>query len=428
MEYKKIKLGSYNLHLIKTDRFRKINIRVTFQDIIKKEDITKMNCLLDLLVYSTKNYPTSRDLGLKLQDLYGASLNTFSSRFGKYFIHHFDLSFLNEKYTESGMVEESVKLLKEVIFNPNVKNKMFDETSFKIIKDYNEVIIKSIKENPAKYGIIRMLETMNVNAPYSYRLFGYLEDLEKIDEKNLYEAYNALLNNSNIDIYVIGDIDFVYFEKLIRDNFNFRTLKKSKEDIFITHDKFRRRVLVVKEIEELKQSKLSIGLKISKLTPFEYKYVSTIYNSILGNSGDSKLFKIVREENSLCYSIRSSINRTDSLLIINAGITKDNFKKTVALIKKVIKDLSHGRFTEEDIDKVKNEYISFLDNIYDSPKSILGMYHVTNLIGLDDIETRREKIKEVSKEDIIKFSKKVHLDTIFLLEGVDEDAKEDTDS
>ncbi len=428
MEYKKIKLGSYNLHLIKTKRFRTVDVRIIFQDVIKKENITRVNLLLDLLTDSTKSYPTNREFGIKLENLYGADLRSFSQKYGKYINHCFNLSFLNEKYTEKGMFEESIKLLKEVIFNTNVTNKTFDATSFKINREANEAVIKSIKENPAKYSIIRLLENMDKKALYAYRLFGYLEDLEIITEHNLYDSYISFLNNSDIDIYVIGNIDFDKTTQLIKENFNFKTIKKEKENLFINHHKFRKVPVVVKETEDLKQSKLSIGFKISLLSDFEYKYVSTVYNSLLGNSSNSKLFTKVREENSLCYYISSTVYKGDNLLIINAGITKNNFKKTIGLVKKVIRELSKGNFTEEDMNKVKAEYTTALDDLLDSPNAIMEMYRVMQIMNYDDLDTRRAKIKEVTKKDILKFSKKIHLDTIFLLEGVNEDAEENTNS
>ena len=37
MQYKKVNLTTYNLHMIKTDRFKTVNIQVIFSDQIKKK-------------------------------------------------------------------------------------------------------------------------------------------------------------------------------------------------------------------------------------------------------------------------------------------------------------------------------------------------------------------------------------------------------
>ena len=45
MKYKKIDFGSYNLHMIKTDRFKATTLELIFCNEIKKEEITITNFL-----------------------------------------------------------------------------------------------------------------------------------------------------------------------------------------------------------------------------------------------------------------------------------------------------------------------------------------------------------------------------------------------
>ena len=59
----------------------------------------------------------------------------------------------------------------------------------------------------------------------------------------------------------------------------------------------------------------------------------------------------------------------------------------------------------------------------DNPDNIISLYNGMEYLDADDIKTRKKKIKEVTKEDIIAIAKKVHLNTIFLLEGSDLDEK-----
>ena len=70
MKYIKKVFGSYNLHMLKTDRFKTITIDLIFRKKINKEDITKTNFLADMLTFSNKNYKTRREMAIKQQDLY----------------------------------------------------------------------------------------------------------------------------------------------------------------------------------------------------------------------------------------------------------------------------------------------------------------------------------------------------------------------
>ena len=106
-----------------------------------------------------------------------------------------------------------------------------------------------------------------------------------------------------------------------------------------------------------------------------------------------------------------------SVLMINAGINKSDYKKAVSLIKKELKAMINGEFSEEDIEKAKTVFISGCEEALDSTMNIISTYVTYTYFNSDTIDERIKKIKKVTKEDVINFAKKVYLDTIFLLEG-----------
>jgi predicted Zn-dependent peptidase len=422
MDYKKIEGDNYNIHLIKTDRFKTVNITVNFMNKIKKQEITKRNFLVNLLVYSCKKYPTRRDMVIKMQDLYAAQIGSSSERIGNYNCLRVNMTTLNNKYTNKRNLKDTFKFLKEVIFHPYVMDGGFDSESFKINYSKMEAEIKSIKEDPKKYSLIRMLEVMDKQKAYSYHGFGNLADLDKITKENLYTYYKKIMRKSVIDIFVIGDIDFNECEKIIKDNFKFKHNSKELNDLVIENE-INEKIKSVKEKETgIYQSKLSIGLKTADLTDFEKKYVINLYNTILGGSFDSKFFKNIREKNSLAYYISSKVYKSDNLILIASGISAKNFAQVVALVQEELTNMQKGHITEEEVDTAKSFYVSLLKELYDSPISLIDSYFATHILGIDEIETRMQKIKEVTKDDIIKVSSKVFVDTIFLLEG-EEDEK-----
>ena len=143
-----------------------------------------------------------------------------------------------------------------------------------------------------------------------------------------------------------------------------------------------------------------------------------MYNIILGGVSDSKFFKEIREENSLCYTIYSVPNKLDRLLVIQAGIDKDNYEKTLKLIEKDMSDMCKGKFSDEDISIAREYFLTALEEVLESPDRIIDNYLMMELIGTDTIEKKREMIMKVTKDEIVKLAKKVKLDTVFLLEGI----------
>ena len=421
MNYRTIDMGSYQLHFIQTDRFKTITVRVCLRDNIVKEEITLRNFLTTFLTYSTDTYRTKRELVLKAQDLYAVNAYTKSYRAGRFNMISFYLSMLNEKYTEKGMLSKSLDFLADIIFHPNFYDEEKFQEAFQFLYQSMETSILGLKENPTLYSAVRMLEEMDPDMPYAYHEHGYLEDLEKIDKKSLEEYYHKIISSSLVDIYVIGSFDEEEMLNLLKEKMAFETFKRPKVSQLILQEKLPRRSKVRKEEIDGNQSKLSIGCKIGELTEFERNYVLSIYNMILGSGSESKFFRIIREKHSMAYYVYSSLNKLDSLMLIRAGISKSNFEHVEKLIKKEMKEMEEGNFKDEDIVIAKNNYLTLLKEIEDNENAIIETYLAKDLLNLGDIEDRKQMIKKVTKEDIVKVAKKVKIDTIFLLEGNKED-------
>ena len=418
MEYIKKDLGSYKLHLIKTDKFKSITVKVSFHRVIKKNEITIRNILSDMFMQSSKKYNSKRDLTIKAQDLYAAGLRTTNSRLGNYINTDFYLTVLNDKYTEEGNFASSLEFLSEIVFNPDVENGQFNEEKLDIVKSTCRSALNSIKEDASNYSLIRMAEEFGKGEPISYRMIGYLEDLDDITGKSLYDFYLDMIKNDFVDIFVIGDIDIKGTTDLIKKYFKFGVLKKLKVPFMVDEKKPRRSKLVLNEKIDNTQSKLAIGCRLNDLNEYERGDPLTLFNVIFGGCSDSKLFKEVREENSLCYTIYSITNKLDNVLLIRAGIDKENYKKTVSLIEKNLKDMCNGKFDETDILMAKEYYNTALEEIEDSQSKIINNYLMMELINADDIDVKREKMSKVTKSEIVRVAKKVTIDTILCLEGV----------
>ena len=410
-------LGSYNLHFIKTDIFKTITMKVIFHTPIIKEDITKRNILSDILLQSTKEYKTRRDLTIKSEDLYAADIYTSNQRVGNYIMTSFILQTLNDKYTEENNFEESIKFLHEIIFNPDVEEEKFKEDKLELVKSNATLALNSIKEDAANYSLIRMSEAYDKTSPISYRMTGYLEDLDKITEENLYEYYERMLDNDYVDIFILGDINEKELLPIIKKYFKFKKVKKRKASYYLPNKKPRKRRLFAKETTKNSQSKLAIACPITKMTDYEKNYSLLLANIILGGTGDSKLFKEVREENSLCYTIRSNYNRLDNLMVINAGIDNVNFDKAVELITKNVQDMKKGKFTDSDINVAKEFYKTSAESLMESPSRIINEVLTEEILGVEPLSERVRKIEKVTKKDIMRACKKINMDTVFLLEG-----------
>lgn len=417
MQYIKKDLGSYNLHIIKTSKYKTVTMKVIFHSPIVKEEITKRNVLSDILLQSTKNYSSKRDMIIESEELYAADIYNNTQRWGNYIMTSFTLQVLNDRYTEDGNLKKAIEFLHEVLFNPDVKNNKFNSDKLSLVKNNCKVALSSLKENPREYAITRLKEAYDRESPISYRMLGYEEDLEKISAENLYEYYKKVIENDFVDIFVVGNVNPDEILTIIKDNFKFRKIKKVRTPYEIPVKKPRSRRLLAKETTNNNQSKLSVACPLSKMTDYEKNYPLILANIIFGGYADSKLFKIAREKYSLCYTISSSLSKLDNLMLINAGIDRVNYNKTVEVSTKILEDLKKGKFTEKEIQTAKQLYGTAIDSIEENPNNLINEYLTEQIIGFENYKERQEIIKNVTKKEIVSVFKKIHMDTIFLLEG-----------
>ena len=187
MEYIKKDLGSYNLHLIKTNQFKTITVRIAFRSPVVKDEITLRNVLCDMFLQSSGKYPSKRELTIAAQELYAADIETHNSRLGNYNNLDVYLTVLHDKYTEERNFKSALQFLNEIVFHPDVCNQKFSSEKLEIVKSTMRSNLSSLKEDGASYSLLRLFEVMDKTRVSSYRMVGYLEDLDKVTPETLYQ-------------------------------------------------------------------------------------------------------------------------------------------------------------------------------------------------------------------------------------------------
>ena len=422
MNYEQIDKGAYNLHIIKTKKFKTITVEVNFRRRIKKEEITIRNLLKGVLLSTNRNFKSERELIKETENLYDLKLISSNTRIGNYSNIAFKIRFLNENYTEKSMNEYSIAFLMDILFHPDITDNSFKPEEVKKCKNKLEKSIKNLSDNKLKYTLFKLLETTK-DKSYSYNSYGYLEDLEKINPTNLYQYYQSVLKDDYIDIFVVGDVDTVQIKKIFDQYFKANTFKKVKNDILVEELIPRKRIKKLTEKKEANQSQLTILCALNNLTEFERKYTILVYNEILGGSSNSLLFDTVREKNSYAYYINSNQKAYDNMMMIYSGIEPGNSENVLKLIKKTLTNMNRGKFSDELLENAKETIIASIKASTDSPAGIINTYFAKILVESEEVEKRIENIQQITKEDVVNLSKKITMHTVYLLEG---ENKEDT--
>ena len=409
----------YRIHLYKTDKFKQTTIKISLKEPIKKENITKRSLLYNVLFSSSKKYNSERKINIRKEELYSMNLQFLNNRIGNYLNTTLTIKSLDEKYTEKGILEQTISLLSDLLLDPLIEDNHFRKDKVDLYKEKMKTRLSTLKEDAPLYAAIRAKEVYD-DSVLSYRVIGYIEDIDPLNEYNLYEYYKEMIKTNIIDFYVVGNIELEEIESYIDKYFSKLFNNSNNPDNYELNTKITNEKSYTETINN-EQSILIILSKLDKPTYYERYYVSSFLSYILGGGTSSKLFNIIREQESLCYYINSNYRMFDNVLSINSGIDNTNYKKAVKLIKKIIKDIQNGNISEEEINNCKTLINNDFDAIDENAASIINYMIDVDTLKLDELDKRREKINKVTKEEIVNLSKKIKIQNIYLLEGVKND-------
>ena len=404
------------LHKIKTNKYKTNLMSVFLTSKLSRDDITKKALILTVLRRGTNNLKTQEEISKKLEELYGASFDCGIDKLGDKHVLKFYVESLNEQYLyqKEDILSQSLNILFDIVFNPLLEDGVFKQEYIDEEKQNLRIIIEGQKDNKAAYATQRCIEEMYKEKPYGLYKYGYVEDLEKIDSKNLYEAYLNLIKNCKIDIFVSGDFDEKTLEEKVKSNQQISKLEPRKVEYLDEESESSntQEENVVRENMQISQGKLNIGLDVLS----DNKSAVSVYNAILGGGANSKLFQNVREKASLAYSAGSIYIKPKSKIIIKTGIEHKNYDKALQIIKEQIDDMKNGKFSDEDIQHAKELIIASFKSMQDEQDSEISFYFGREIQKeRKDIDKQIKEVSEDTKQNIVDVANKIKINTIFFL-------------
>lgn len=422
MSYKtqEIKKG-IQAHVIETNKF-KTNLFAMFLTVpLNRENITQNALIPAVLRRGTETLKSQEEISIELENMYGATLDCGVEKTGDNQVLKFYLETLNDNFlpNKENLSKKAIELLLDVIFNPLTENNHFKKEYVDSEKKTIKRLIDGRIDNKDMYAYTRCIEEMYKNEPYGLYKYGYIEDLENINEENLYTDYQNLLSIAKIDFFASGELQTDSVISIIEGNQNIQKLQE-REDTHIvntedTEKKKEVQIQTIQDVKDVTQGKLVIGLDIDYYKK-DSRYAMCIYNVILGESATSKMFQNVREKAGLAYSARSTYIRQKNNIFIRAGIEIKNYSKALEIIKEQLEDMKNGKFSDEEIDNAKKYMTSGIKTVQDEQDSEITYYMGQELSKtLLTFEEYMDKINSVTREEILEIAKNIHINTIYFL-------------
>lgn len=410
-------LNGIKVFQIKSQKFKTNSINIFFIDKLSRENAARNALLPAVLRRGCMSFPTIRDISLYLEELYGASFDCGVTKKGENQIIQFYLEYVSDKYTNSNtnLTQKAFDLLLEIITKPVVQNNGFCKEYVEQEKNNLKDLIESRVNDKMQYAVEKCLEVMCKDEPYSIYDYGDIEDLKGIDEHNLYEYYKSFMENLPIYVFISGSlqeeqVNYIKdgMSKIKRGNVKNISKTSVEKDI--------KEVRYITEKMNVNQGKLSLGFRTNIEPGHEDYYKLLVYNSILGGGLHSKLFQNVREKEGLAYYVFSRLEKFKGLMVISSGIDTNNKDKAIDVIEKQIEDIKNGNISVYEYESALKSIETGMESLKDSQLQVVDFYLSQYIVGTNDTpDALIQKVKKVSREDVVEVSDRIKLDTVYFL-------------
>ncbi|MFA7637302.1 MAG: pitrilysin family protein [Monoglobales bacterium] len=399
-----------NLIYLPGDKFKTVYIRLNIFRPMGEE--AAKNALLSRVLKASCAKYDKLQLEKKLEDLYGAGLSANVIKCGDVQVISFGMFLPSDIYTEENTSKKAAELLYEVVLNPKIVGNAFDKETVMLEKNNLKMLIASVFNDKKDYAEQRCTEIMFEGDPFAIHELGRLSDLEKVDEINLKEHYDKIMSQSKIDIYVSGNCDIDSVANV------FAGVKSEKEMPKNSVDNKKREIKTVMETQDVSQGKLMMGFKTDIMPESIDTYKLLVFNSVYGSGTHSKLFCNVREKLSLAYYAYARYNRFKSVIMVGSGIEFENYDKAKDEILLQLEEIKKGNITEFELSSSKKSLINAYKSMDDEPLRIISAQASSEILDEDlTLDQKIAAIEAVTKEDVIKMSSHVWLDSIYFLKG-----------
>ncbi|KMP24640.1 insulinase family protein [Bacillus albus] len=419
MEQQLHELGGLRVHIIPTDKYKTNTFVFRFKAPLNEETVTERALLPYVLQSATEKLPSVIRLRQYLEELYGSSLAVDVSKKGEDHIISIYVDIANEVYLHDAppLFEKALSMLSDIVLHPATEGNGFLPS---IVESEKRALLQRIEatyDDKMRYANERLIEEMCKVEPYRLSANGKKESVSSITNESLYQYYQKVLAEDEMDLYIIGDISENAVD-LVSKYFSISTHPVRERNVLL-HKRNNEEKEVVEQ-QELKQSKLHIGYRTFITYKDEDYFALQLFNGLFGGFSHSKLFVNVREKNSLAYYAASRFESHKGLLFVMSGIEAKNYEKAVEIIKEQMLAMQNGDFSEEEMHQTKSVIQNQILEAIDTPRGFVEMlYHGIISDRTRPVEEWLTGIESVTKEEIVKVAKNIELDTIYFLQGTE---------
>ena len=414
-------LPGVHLTAVQTEKFKTGCFSVNLLRPLCREEAALNALLPNVLLRGTKEYPTMQAISAFLDERYGASVGSLVRKRGEVQTVGFYADFLSDRLAPDGspILQPMIEFVCQTLLKPVRTNWLLEEP---YVSSEQLNLINAIEANlneKRSYAARQLVKTMCAGEAYGVSRLGETEEVRAITPQSLTDHWQKVLAGSRAEIFYLG----AQAPETVAGLFAEQLQRLPREELSQPGTQVIRHAEAVKERFEtldVTQGKLCMGLRTG-ITSRDPEYPALVLlNAVFGAGTTSKLFLNVREAKSLCYYASSGIDAVKGIMTVSSGIEFEKYDEARAAILEQLDRCRQGEISDKELSDAKRHLDSGLRMQADSPGGLDNFYVGQAIAGLNGtLEGLRERIGQVTKEQVIATAQSLSLDTVYFLKGVE---------
>ncbi len=413
----KRELIAKNVHLtqLPNEKFKRNRLSISFIVPNKREKATMYALLPGLMERAYEDYPDMQAFSRKLNKMYSSQLMVSSSVIGANRCIRFTAQGIKNEYCleNEDLLLEMCNLLLGVIFRPCVEDGAFVADWLEVEKYKLREEIEGEINDKRGYCVSNARRKFFDGSLNGVERLGYIDEIDGITPQALYDCYKELLDIAVVEIFITANNPHTTVENL-KQAFSYE--RKATAEILPVTNMPCKDVRTYTESMDTTQGKICLLYTTQRLLTEQERYHMLVASAIFGGTASSRLFKNVREKQSLCYYCAAGFNGFTSSMSVDSGVEHQNTQKTIDAVQNELNSLINGEITQQEINETKLTISNSLKANYDGLHGLEAWYLNEAVRGSSFTpEDVMEMVEKVTEEDIKNVLKLLNLNVIYTL-------------
>jgi predicted Zn-dependent peptidase len=356
-----------------------------------------------------------------LADLYGASLHVGAEKLGDRQLLVASLEWPTAFVPRANRVlAEGLALVREVLSLPK-RGRDGDALDADLVRteQTNHVrSLRALRDDKARYALRRCIEVAFRGEPFGLDVDGTEEDVPLATPEALAALHRRLLATAPVEIFLVGDLRADEAAKAVREHLLWpgRAAKQAVPPAAGSARAARSRPVRRVEPDDVSQGKLVLAFRAAIPPTSPLQAAASTLAGVLGGGPFSRLFKVVREIDGLCYYAGSSWNRAKGAMIVQSGIEPGNEPRARKRILALEREVASGVLEPHALTGLREAAAHRVAALEDDRGALVSWLQDASALGTDPSPKRHlERLRAVTPADVRRVGRLLKLDTTFFL-------------